>query len=295
MIYDTVIVGGGMAGLAAAIYLRRANKTVLVLESVAYGGQILMTDKVENYPGFEAISGPDLMKNVHKQAENLGVEFKCAEVLGLVDGEVKKVQTDEGEVLARTVVLAVGSAVRKLGVTGESKYDGKGLSYCATCDGAFYKDKNVAVVGGGNTALYEALYLSGMAQRVYLINRGMEFKGEAVLLEKLEKKKNVEILLDSPVTEIWGDEKVEGIEVGEQKLAVSGVFVAVGRRPDTERFTKLVQIDKNGYIVAGEDCKTSVKGIFAIGDCRTKTVRQLVTATGDAAVAASGVVEFLKV
>lgn len=297
--YDIVIVGAGIAGMTAAIYARRANKTVLVLEAKVQGGQIINTFHIANWPGEPGVSGVDLSQKIYQQMEGLGAEVEYAEVLSISDeGEWKRVVTDDGTYLARAVILAVGSVDRKMGLAREDALAGRGVSYCATCDGAFFKDEPVAVVGGGNTALYDALYLADVAAKVYIVHRRNEFRGDAALVEKVKAKLNVELVMESHPVEILGEKKVEGLAVenvaGERrKLEVAGVFVAVGRVPATSGFAELVKLDDGGYIMAGEDCRTSAAGVFVAGDCRTKTVRQLVTAAGDGAVAANAAVEYL--
>lgn len=288
--YDVIIVGAGMAGLTAAIYTARADKKVLVLEGKVTGGQITASTKVANYPGILDISGADLMKNVATQAKNFGAEIKREEVLNITDGEIKKVHTDMGEYSAKNIILAVGSIDKKLDIPRETEMVGKGISYCTTCDGDFYKGKSVAIVGGGNSALYGALYLSDIAAKVYLIHRRENFRGNAMLVDMLRTKGNVEVLLNKQPAKILGNDKVEGLELDDgSMLGVDGIFVAIGKEPDTKKFADLVNLDKNGYIITDENCKTSSAGIFAVGDCRNKNVRQLVTAAADGAIAASGV------
>lgn len=296
MHYDVVIVGAGMAGLTAAIYARRAEKTVLVLEGKVPGGQIINTFTIENWPGDMGVSGVDLMQKVQKQAMELGAEVEMEEVLSVVkDGDGFKVTTEDDEYLAGAVILAVGAEDRKLGLMSEERLTGRGVSYCATCDGAFYKNRTVAVIGGGNTALYDALYLAEMAEKVYLVHRRSEFRGDVALVKRLEKYENVEFVLGYVPEEIMGEQKVTGIKLkpsglveevkDERIIELDGVFVAVGKIPMTGKFAKLVELNDGGYIVAGEDCKTSCQGVYAAGDCRTKTVRQLVTAAADGAAA----------
>ena len=290
---DVVIIGGGMAGMTAAIYARRANKSVVVFEKNAYGGQITATYAVENWPGEISISGTELMGKVFAQAKELGAKFADEEVLSVKKngGEIV-VGTDEGEYYAASLIIAVGTEERKLGLVGETELTGRGVSYCATCDGAFYKDKKVAVVGGGNVALNDALYLADIATKVYLVHRRNEFRGDAILVERLKKRENVEFVLESKPVEFLGEKKLTGLKVEskdgkERVLDVAGVFMAVGKIPQTELFRNVVDLDEKGYVVAGEDCRTSAEGIYVAGDCRTKTVRQLVTAASDGAVAAT--------
>lgn len=302
--YDVVIIGAGIAGLTAAIYVRRSNKTVLVLEGQAYGGQIINTLQIENWPGDYGISGVDLMQKIYKQATELGaeVEFEEVEVVEKV-GEDFVIKTEDGEYKAGAVILAVGAEDKKLGIEREAELTGRGVSYCATCDGAFYKGKNVAVIGGGNTALYDAVYLADIADKVYVVHRRDEFRGDAVLVEKLKRKENVEFVLGYVPEQIFGDDKVAGVKLApsgrvdsvtsERILDVDGIFVTIGKKPATEKFAELVKLDENGYIVASEDCRTSCDGVYVAGDCRTKDIRQLVTAAADGAVAADAAVNYL--
>lgn len=302
--YDVVIIGAGIAGLTAAIYVRRSNKTALVLEGQAYGGQIINTLQIENWPGDYGVSGVDLMQKIYKQATELGaeVEFEEVDVVEKV-GEDFVIKTEDGEYKAGAVILAVGAEDKKLEIERETELTGRGVSYCATCDGAFYKGKNVAVIGGGNTALYDAVYLADIADKVYVVHRRDEFRGDAVLVEKLKRKENVEFVLGYVPEQILGDGKVAGVKLapsgkvdsatGERTLDVDGIFVAIGKKPATEKFAELVKLDENGYIVASEDCRTSCDGVYVAGDCRTKDIRQLVTAAADGAVAADAAVNYL--
>ena len=290
---DIIIVGAGTAGLSAAIYAARAGKSVLVLEKTMYGGQIINTPEVENYPGIKSISGFDFATALYEQAKSHGVKVLTENVTSLVDnGSEKTVVTNKGSHSAKAVILATGASNRKLGLDHETEWIGAGVSYCATCDGNFYRGKVVAVNGGGNTALEDAIYLSAMCEKVYLIHRRDEFRGEGHFVQKLKEKDNVEFVLDSNITELRGNGRLESIVVknkktGEEKeIAVNGLFVAIGQVPQNDAFSGVVKLDESGYIVAGEDTTTGVKGIFAAGDGRTKKVRQLVTAAGDGAVAA---------
>lgn len=299
-VYDVVVVGGGIAGLTAAIYACRAGRSVLVLEAEACGGQIISTLDIENYPAMMGVSGAELGKKLETQAEELGAEVEYEEVLKVVkDGDGFLVKTDDGEYRARKVVIATGAKEKKLGLAREDELVGRGVSYCATCDGAFYKGKTVAVIGGGNTALADALYLADLCEKVYLVHRRDEFRGDAAEVEKLRQRGNVEFVLGYVPSEILGEAKVTGLKLVPsglagsaeegRELAVDGMFVAIGRVPATGAFVDLVELDSDGYVVAGEDCQTSCPGVLVAGDCRTKDVRQLVTAAGDGAVAAAGV------
>lgn len=297
--YDIIIIGAGPAGMTAAIYARRASKTVLILEAAAYGGQIINTPDIENYPVAAHISGFDFATNVYNQATALGAEFKFEKAVSIEDnGENKTVKTARNEYSARAVIIATGSENRKLGAENEDKLIGRGISYCATCDGAFFRNKDVAVVGGGNTALEDALYLADIAKTVYLIHRRDSFRGEAATADKLKEKENVRIVYNSVVKSLIADKRLSAVEVenkqGEtQILEVSGLFVAVGRIPETENFAALCDTDGSGYFVSGESCKTKTAGVFVAGDARAKEVRQLVTATADGAVATTEAIKYL--
>lgn len=299
MLYDIIIVGAGPAGLTSAIYAGRANKKVLVLEAKTYGGQIINTPDIENYPVEEHISGFDFATKIYNQAKNLGAEIVFEKVVEIKDlGKEKEVVTTKNTYKTKTIILATGSENRKLGLSNEDELVGKGVSYCATCDGAFYRKKTVAVVGGGNTALEDALYLSNLVEKVYLIHRRDEFRGEETTVNKLKEKDNVEFIYNSNVTKLNANEKLESIEVtnkdGSVKtIDVNGLFVAVGRIPENENFAKIINLDDSGYIVAGEDCHTNIEGIFVAGDNRVKEVRQLVTATSDGAIAATEAIKYI--
>lgn len=297
--YDSIIIGAGTAGLTAAIYLRRASKRILILEAKSYGGQIINAENIENYPGEAHISGFDFATKLYNQVKDLNAEVIFEKVVDIKDnGNEKEVITNNNVYKTKTIILATGSDNRKLGIPNEKELIGKGISYCATCDGNFYKNKVVAVVGGGNTALEDALYLSAIASKVYLIHRRDTFKGDNETVNKIKEKNNVEIIYNSRVTNLNCDNKLNSIEIinnlNETKtINVDGCFIAIGRVPENENFSKLINLNETGYIIAGEDCNTNVKGIFVAGDCRQKEVRQLVTATSDGAVAASEVIKYL--
>ena len=289
--HDIVIIGAGPAGMTAAIYGRRASKSVLMIEAKSYGGQIINTPSIENYPVAAHISGYDFAVKVFEQASELGAQITFEKALGITphDG-VFTVTTNRGEHEARAVIIATGSENRKLGLHDEDRLVGRGISYCATCDGSFFRGKNVAVVGGGNTALEDALYLSEIADTVYLIHRRDEFRGAESTAELLKQKENVRFVLNSRVTKLKAGKRLEGIEVTDNggavtEIEVSGLFVAVGRVPENEAFAPLVELDAAGYAISGEDCKTKTPGIFVAGDNRAKEVRQLVTAASDGATA----------
>ena len=292
MKYDIIVVGGGPAGLTAGIYGARAGKRVLIFEREAIGGQISRSPLVENYPALPHVSGADFSAALFEQAESFGCEFAFEDVLR-ISGELGSftVETDAASYSAATVVLAVGAASRKLGVAREQELTGKGVSYCAVCDGAFFRGKTVAVVGGGNSALEDALYLANIAEKVYLIHRRDSFRAEQAMIEKVKVQGRIELVLCSTVTELLGESALSGILVADstgaqRNIPLDGLFIAIGHAPASGAFASLVKLDGGGYIEAAEDCQTSVSGIYTAGDCRTKTVRQLTTACGDGSVAA---------
>lgn len=289
---DIIVIGAGTAGLTAAIYGVRAGKTVLILESYSYGGQIVNATEVENYPGIMNVSGFDFATRLYEQASALGAEISLEKVISVKDmGTEKLVITEENEYKCQSVIIATGAKNRPLGLEREKELVGKGVSYCATCDGAFFREKDVAVVGGGNTALEDALFLSGYCNKVYLIHRRDSFRGEEYLVDKLSQKENVEFLINSRVTDLKGDDRLEEITVEnvatKEKINIKleGLFIAIGQMPDNEAFKSVVELDDKGYIVSGEDCTTKTKGVYVAGDCRTKEIRQLATAAADGAVA----------
>ncbi len=292
--YDVIVIGAGPAGLTAAIYLKRANKNVLVLDGKGYGGAIINTNKIENYPGCYNISGFDLATNLYNQAKDLGAIIKFENVIEFNDGEIKKVITNKSEYTSSAVIIATGKENRKLGF--EDKYISRGVSYCAMCDGAFYKDKIVAVVGGGNSAIDDALYLADLAKKVYLIHRRDEFRADTKSIELLKKKNNIEFVLNSNVTKINGDDHLESIEVKTldetRKIDIDGLFIAIGGIPSTSLFKDYLTFTDDGYIKS-DDCYTNKPGIFVAGDVREKALRQLVTATSDGAIAATEAIKYL--
>jgi len=298
--YDIVIVGAGTAGLSAAIYAVRAGKRVIVLEATTHGGQIVNTPEVENYPGIQKISGFEFANNLYEQAKSLGAEVIYEKVIGIeVNGEEKIVHTTKEDYQAKAVILATGAKNRPLGLEHEKEWIGAGISYCATCDGMFYRGKDVAVAGGGNTALEDAIFLTNYCRKVYLIHRRDAFRGEEKLLQTLKEKPNVEFVLNANITRLIGEDGVDGVEVEDknthekQVIDVMGLFVAIGQMPENSEFINVVDLDKGGYIEAKEDCKTKTKGIFTAGDCRTKKVRQLATAASDGAIAALAACEYI--
>ena len=291
-VYDILIIGGGPAGLTAATYACRAGKTVLVLEKAAFGGQITWSPRVENFPGFVSISGNELGDKLLEQAMEQGAEVELEEVAGLArNGETWTVRCDSGAAFeGRAVILATGAHPRMLGIPREEELVGSGVGYCAVCDGAFYKGKAVAVNGGGNSALQDALLLSESCSKVYLIHRRDSFRGEQKLVEALQARENVEFVLNASVTALLGEEELSGLTVEQngqsREIPVEGLFVAIGHQPDLEAFAPWLNRDKAGYADAGEDCLTPTEGLFVAGDCRKKAVRQLTTAAADGAVAA---------
>lgn len=288
---DVVIIGAGTAGLSAAIYAVRAGKSALVIEAESYGGQIINSPEVENYPGIKKVSGFEFATGLYEQAMSLGAELIFETVKEIKDTPSQKiVVTNKQQIECKAVVIATGAKNRPLGIEGEQELIGKGISYCATCDGAFFRNKDVAVVGGGNTALEDAAFLSNYCNKVYLIHRRNEFRGEAALVSQLQEKENVIFVLDTIVTELVAEEKLVGLMIknkitgDEQALPVDGCFVAIGQMPNNRAFANVVDLDEQGYIVAGEDCLTKTKGIYVAGDCRTKELRQLTTAAADGAI-----------
>lgn len=299
--YDIVIIGAGTAGLTAAVYGARAGKSVLVVEAENFGGQITASPRVENYPGIASISGNEFAANLLDQALGLGVQAELERVIGVTCEQGHKlVITEENAYPCLSVIVAAGVKHRTLGLAREAELTGEGVSYCAVCDGAFFKGRDVAVVGGGSTAVSDALFLSEYCRRVTLIHRREQFRAEEALVRQLRLRKNVDFLLDSRVTALQGGSSLEGVRVEnlraqeERFLAVEGLFVAVGQVPDSSAFAELLDLDADGYLIAGEDCRTSCEGIFAAGDCRTKQVRQLATAAGDGAVAGLAAVQYIQ-
>lgn len=298
--YDIIIIGSGPAGLTAALYALRADKRVLVLEKENFGGQITFSPKVENYPAFMQISGNELAQKLMDQVMEHGADIELGEVTGIVcEPDRKKVLCTDEVYEARAVIIATGSRHRQLGLEGENELIGAGISYCAVCDGAFFNSQNVAIVGGGNTALQEAVLLSDICHEVTVIQNLPMLTGEGRLIRAIEAKPNVRVIYDSLVTGLVGEESLRAVRVlntvtdEAQELAVDGLFVAIGQKPENEPFSSLVELDANGYVLAGEDCKTSAPGIFVAGDCRTKGVRQVTTAVADGATAALAACRYL--
>ncbi len=298
--YDIGIIGGGTAGMTAAIYGQRAGKKTIILENRNFGGQITASHKVENYPGIPSISGTEYSMGLLDQATKLGVETAMAQVTGIRDEDgYKVIMTSDKEYECKTVIIATGVTHRHMGIEKEIQLTGAGVSYCATCDGAFFKGRDVAVIGGGNTALQDAEFLSNYCNKVYIVHRRDEFRGDHSLVEILKAKDNIEFVLSATVKDILGEFMVEGLLLNDKKtgedikLDVSGVFVAIGQIPQNEIFADYVKLDDAGFILAAEDCMTSHPGVYTAGDCRTKEVRQLTTAAADGSVAALAACKYL--
>ena len=290
--YDIIIIGGGPAGLTAATYARRAGRSVLVIEKHAFGGQITWSPKVENFPSVMSISGTELGDRLLEQAMEHGAEVELDEVTGVsLDGDIKRVHTESGaEFECRALIIATGARPRMLGIEREDELVGSGVCYCAVCDGAFYKGHPVAVNGGGNSALQDALLLSEKCSRVYLIHRRSAFRGEAKLVEALRERENVEFVLNASIVGLTGGGELEGVVVEQdgarREIPVDGLFIAIGHAPDNGVFAPLMDLTESGYADSGEDCTTRTPGVFVAGDCRRKSVRQLTTAMADGSAAA---------
>lgn len=299
--YDLAIIGAGPAGLTAGIYGVRAGfNTVIIDFSDVGGGQVLTTYEVDNYPGLPGISGFDLGMKLKEHAEGAGVSFIEANVTGLdVNNSIKKILTDSESIEARAIIIATGATHNHLDIPGEEELAGMGVSYCATCDGAFFKNRITAVIGGGDVALEDALFLARACSKVYLIHRRDSFRGANTLQEAVKNSPNIEIIYDTVVESIGGSDQVESLHVKNTKnqresdLAVDGVFIAVGTHPTTDYIKGIVDMTDSGYVIAGEDCKTNVPGVFVAGDARTKALRQIITAAADGANAVNSVSEYL--
>ena len=288
--YDIIIVGGGPAGMTAAIYGASARKKVLILEKDSMGGKILKTNKIKNYPGFEEISGFDYSNNLFNQVKKLGVEVKFEEVLKI--NKDKSIITNKNKYNAGAIIIATGSKNKTLNILNEDKFLGKGISYCATCDGMFFKGKNVAIVGGGNSSISEALYLSNIVKNLYVIYRQKEFKFDSIDLETLKKKDNVTFIFNSTVSKLNGNEFIESITVkneednNESEISVDGLFISIGFTPLSSLCEEILELSDNGYILSNEECTTNIDGVFVAGDVRKKSIRQLTTACSDGTIAA---------
>lgn len=298
--YDIIIIGGGPAGLTAALYALRANKSVLVIEKATFGGQITFSPKVENIPGFLEVTGNEFAEKLTEQVLEQGADVEMTEVLEVVDGDVKTVKTEDGDFTGKAVIVATGAKHRLLGLENEENLIGEGISFCAVCDGAFYQDKVVAVIGGGNSALQEAILLSELCKKVYVVQNLDFFTGEEKLVKQLEAKENVQTILGTTVKEIVGEAELEAIVInneatGEQtRLEIDGMFVAIGLIPQNEIVSNLIKLNDYGYVDADESCVTDAKGIFVAGDCRSKKIRQVATAASDGAVAALAACDYIE-
>ena len=297
--YDIVIIGAGPAGLTAAVYALREKKKIVILEKETIGGKITSSSNVENYPGFKSISGMDLANNLYEQVINLGGKIKIEEVVKIEEGKIKKVITDENEYEAKSIIIASGSKYKKLGLENEEDLIGNGISFCTVCDGLFYKDKTVCVIGGGNSAIINAVYLSQICQKVYLIVRKEKLKGDKLVINSLEHKENIEIIYNANVIKyITENDELKGVLIKqgeiEEKIGVDGVFLAIGQIPEIDYTNNLINLNTEKYIISNEDCKTNIKGIFVAGDVREKKVRQLTTAVSDGTIAALNALNYLK-
>jgi len=294
-VYDVIIIGGGPAGLTAGLYTSRAKLKTLLLERMIMGGQVMTTTKVENYPGFPGgIDGPDLMMRFQEHCQEFGLEVTTGEAEGLVDnGDVKRLTVDGKELSARAVIITTGAEPSKLGVDGEDSFIGRGVSYCATCDGAFFRDVEVAIIGGGDTAAEEALFLTRFASKVYLIHRRDELRATKILQDRIEANDKIEVLWDTVIEKVNGDNTgmtsaaLKNLKSGETRdLPLAGMFVAIGVTPKAHFLTKVLELDGDGYVLTDAECRTSMSGVFAAGDVRKKILKQIATAVGDGAVAA---------
>ena len=300
-IYDVVIIGGGPGGYSAALYTTRAGLDTLVLEKLSPGGQMNETTQIDNYPGFDqGIDGFELGAKMKAGAERFGAKTKFAEVLSVkLEGKPKEIETSDGKFLAKAVIIATGAGHKHLGIDTEQQFAGRGVAYCAACDGMFYRNKTVAVIGGGNSAVADAILLSRICKEVILIHRRDSLRATKIYHDQLQKAENVSFRWNSVVTEFVGENRISGLNIqnihsGEiSRLDVDGVFISIGRNPVTSLFQGQLDLDENGYILAGEDTKTNLPGVFAIGDVRTKALRQVITAAGDGATASFYVEQYL--
>lgn len=297
--YDVIIIGAGVSGMTASIYGARSLKKILVLESKSYGGQIIETKMIENYPAEKNISGFDLATKLYNQVKDLGVDIVYEEVLKINDGKVKEVITNKNTYKTKTIIISTGLKNRKLNLEYEDELIGKGVSYCAICDGYFYKDKEVAIVGGGNKALEEALYLTDIAKKVYLIHRKDTFRAHKITVDKLSKKNNIEFIYNTNIVKLNKKDKLESIELldinnnNKRVLKIDGLFISIGKIPSNKVFSSLINLSSDGYIITDENCKTNIEGIYASGDIRDKKLRQLVTATSDGAIAITEAINYI--
>lgn len=301
--YDVVVIGAGPGGMTAALYAARANLKVAMLDRGVYGGQMNNTDGIENYPGFTSIKGPELGEKMYQSATNTGVEFVYGDVQKVTfdDEHFKHIQTDSDELVAKAVIIATGSTNRKLGVPGEEEFSGKGVSYCAVCDGAFFKDQDVSVIGGGNSAISEGLYLANLADKVTVVHHRNKLRAQRILQDRAFDNQKMDFTWDSDVTEIIGNEnQVTGIKVHNKKtdqdevVPTSGVFIYVGNIPNSQAFTNLKITDEAGWIKTNDEMETAIPGIYAVGDVRQKKLRQITTAVGDGGIAGQNAFEYVE-
>lgn len=291
--YDVIVIGAGPAGMTSAIYLARANKKVLVLEKETIGGQMASSPLIENYPGYSAISGSALANNMYEQLCNLDVEIELEEVKEIKDGEIKKVITEDNTYECKAIIIATGSKYRLLGLDNEVNLIGKGIHFCVACDGAFYKNKKVAVIGGGNSAIINAITLADLCEKVYVIQNLDNLTCEEALTNKLKEKNNVEIITSSVVTKINGEDELQSIEINNNKeIILDGMFISIGLVPQSEFVKDILPVNKYGYIESN-NCTSSIPGIFIAGDCRDKMVRQITVATSDGTISATSAIEYL--
>ena len=300
MIYDIIIIGGGIAGLTSAIYSIRAGKKVAIFEAEFIGGAIVTSPIVENYPAIKEISGVDLANELLSQIENTNVDILYENILSveLLD-DIKIIKSNKSEYKTKTVIIATGTKRKNLGIKDENKFIGRGISYCAYCDGSFFTNKIVAIVGGGNTAIEDCIYLSNICKKVYLIHRRDKFRADSILVESMKNIENISFIYDSIVQNINGEQFLDSITIkniktnNEKLLEIDGLFIAIGQIPQNQIFSPPVNIDKYGYIIASEDCKTNISGVYVAGDCRTKLLRQLITASADGATAVASAIEYI--
>lgn len=292
--YDVIIIGGGPAGITAGIYCQRANLKTIIFEKETIGGQIASSPLVENFPGCKSISGAQLATNFYEQADELGIPIEIEEVLDIIPGEKIKVITDFGEYESKVVILATGSKYRLLGLPNEVEYIGKGIAFCTSCDGAFFKGKDIAIIGGGNSAVTNAIYMSNIAKKIYLVDICDHLICEKTLEDKLRSLDNVEIIQQTGVKELLGDDELNGVILSnDRKLDIQGMFISIGMVAQTELVKDLVKLNKQNY-VDSEDCKTNLDNIFVAGDCRSKDIRQLTTAVADGTTAAINAIKYLE-
>ncbi len=298
MIYDVIILGAGPAGMTAAIYALRSNKKVLILEKETIGGQMSSSPLIENYPGYKGISGSKLANELYDQVINLGGELEIEEVLKITPGEIKTVTTDMGTHQAKTIIIATGAKYRRLGLEKEEEFIGNGISFCVACDGAFYKNKEVAIIGGGNSAVINALALSDICKKVYVIQNLSDLTAEATLSEKLKSKENVEITYNALVKELKGEDNLTGIIIKDEnnketELKLDGMFISIGLEAQNDFVKDEITLNSYGYIESNNDCETNQKGIYVAGDCRSKKIRQITTATADGSISAINAISYL--